>query len=105
MQIAKMTLGDYNAKYPANSSRGKFHSVRIHARKVMKDNNVPYSCKVCGYATYVEACHVKAIADFPHETLVEEVNSLKNLVFLCPNHHKEFDRGITSFDFSNGSHK
>jgi len=97
MQISKMTLGEYTSKYPANKSRGKFHNIRIDARKVMKDNNVPYSCKVCGYSTYVEACHVKAIADFALEVKVEEVNSLKNLVFLCPNHHKEFDRGISAF--------
>ena len=50
-------------------------------------------CAICGFSEYVEACHIKAISSFPLDTKVREVNSLDNLVYLCPNHHILFDRG------------
>jgi len=37
---------------------------------------------------------LKAIADFTSTQLVSEVNALTNLAYLCPNHHKELDRGM-----------
>jgi hypothetical protein len=92
--ITQLTLTECLVKYPPTSSRGKFHNIRINARKVMKDNNVPKECKVCGYSTYVEVCHIKAIADFSKETLIKEINSLSNLIYLCPNHHIELDKGL-----------
>jgi predicted restriction endonuclease len=90
-----MTLKEHNIKYPATSSRGKFHNIRINARKVMKDNNIVYKCQICGYSNFLEVCHIKAIADFDDNATIEnDINSLSNLAYLCPNHHKEIDRGL-----------
>jgi len=61
--LAEMTVLEHSITYPATPSRGKFHNIRVHARKVMKDAQVKYACRVCGYSTYVEVCHIKAIAD------------------------------------------
>ncbi len=67
-------------------------NIRGHARRVMA--KTPRVCAVCAYSIYVEVCHVKAIKDFPSDALLTEINALSNLVFLCPNHHKEYDLGI-----------
>lgn len=88
------TLEEHASVYPATPSRGKFHNIRIHARKVMKDAKVIKACKICNYTNYVEVCHIKAIADFDKSFLIKEINSLNNLIYLCPNHHWELDNGL-----------
>jgi len=92
--IKELTLREHNQFYGAKPNKGKFHEIRINARRVMKDNNIEYCCKVCGYKTYVEVCHLKSIADFDLSTKIKDINSLDNLAYLCPNHHKELDRGL-----------
>lgn len=89
--LSELSLQEHNAKYPATGSRGKFHNIRINARKVMKDANVTKECKKCGFNLYVEVCHIKAISDFPPEALIKEINSLDNLMYLCPNCHWRLD--------------
>jgi predicted restriction endonuclease len=99
-----MTLKEHNTKYPATPSRGKFHNIRINARKVMKDNNITYKCQICGYSNFLEVCHIKAIADFDDNATIEnDINSLSNLAYLCPNHHKEIDRGLLPITAVHGS--
>lgn len=68
--------------------------VRNHARKHMKSFMGKQECAICGYSTYVEICHRKPIRDFPDTATLKEINSLDNLLFLCPNHHKELDLGM-----------
>lgn len=67
-------------------------NIRGQARRVMRD--ALKQCSVCAYSIYVEVCHIKAIKDFPPTALLTEINTLSNLVFLCPNHHKELDLGL-----------
>jgi len=93
-KIEGITLLEHNIAYPATSSRGKFHNIRIHARKVMKDAKISKICKICGYSNYVEVCHIKPIADFKLDSFIKEINNLNNLVYLCPNHHWELDNGL-----------
>lgn len=52
---------------------------------------------VCGYKKHIQVCHIKAVSDFSDETLIGEINNLKNLVGLCPNHHWEFDHNCLDF--------
>ena len=49
------------------------------------------TCTICGYDKYYEVCHIKSVSDFSDDSLISEINSLDNLVALCPNHHKEYD--------------
>ena len=92
--IGELTLQEHANKYPVTLSRGKFHNIRVNARKVLKDAKISYECKVCAYKNYVEVCHIKAIADFNPTCLINEINNLSNLIYLCPNHHIELDKGI-----------
>ena len=64
------------------------------ARKAYFESKVIIACNVCGYATHVEVAHIKSVQSFSDNSTIQEINSLHNLVALCPNHHWEFDNGI-----------
>lgn len=51
-------------------------------------------CEYCGYNRTVEVCHIKPIASFSRDEPISSINSLDNLICLCPNCHWEFDNGL-----------
>jgi len=75
---------DYNAR------------IRQLARKVYYDAGLPRQCVCCGYTKHVQVCHIRSIQDFPADTPISVINSLDNLVALCPNCHWKFDHGRLS---------
>lgn len=83
------------------SSRTNWQSARTAIRKhssiVMETASVVKACKVCGYSIHVEICHIKAVSDFNDDSLIADINAIENLVYLCPNHHWEFDNGLIDF--------
>lgn len=55
-------------------------------------------CEKCG-KEYTEDYrkdknYIKKISSFELKNKLEEINSLENLVYLCPNHHWELDNDI-----------
>lgn len=83
-------------KYSTGNPTNRYARIREHSRRLaLKDRPNP-CCLICGYSIYIEVCHIKAINEFNGETKLNEVNTLSNLTILCPNHHKEFDRGLLS---------
>lgn len=68
--------------------------VRKHARTLAAEQAREKVCRVCGYSTYVELCHIKPISEFPDEATLLEINGPENTVYLCPNHHKELDLSV-----------
>lgn len=42
---------------------------------------------------HVECAHIKNISDFKLSDKLSDVNHIDNLIWLCPNHHWEFDFG------------
>lgn len=73
--------------------------IRGLARMLYRRSSRPNACAVCGYDTYHEVCHIKPINGFLPTDSVADVNRLRNLVALCPNHHWEFDHGLLSSAF------
>lgn len=69
--------------------------IREWARKIMLASGQAKVCKFCPYDKALEVCHIKAIKDFSESSLVSEINSLDNLMYLCRNCHWEFDHGLT----------
>ena len=69
-------------------------TIRRHAQQVFKENNPNPKCAICGYQHHVEVAHIKAVSDFDNDATIREINSIDNLIGLCPNHHWEFDNGI-----------
>lgn len=75
----------------------KYALIRGKARAKMNFYQVKRECFVCGYTNYVEVHHKKSCNSFSDNSLLSEVNDLNNLVYLCPNHHFEADKGILKF--------
>ena len=88
---SKVTIADtlYSNSNPSNS----YARIRDNARCLYKKSDKPKAC-ICGYDKHYEICHIKAIKDFDKDTPIVVVNSLDNLVALCPNCHWEFDKGL-----------
>jgi hypothetical protein len=78
------------------SHKNPFVHVRKVARVLMEESGREKKCAVCGFDAHVEVCHIKPISQFDRETLLLEVNSFDNLVYLCPNHHTLLDMGLIS---------
>lgn len=70
--------------------------LRKHAREILRYRK--RVCANCNYSEHVEACHVKSVSSFSAETLLLEINDPSNLVFLCPNCHKQLDGGHLRFE-------
>jgi len=75
-----------------NSQRSSSHAlIRTRARALC--HKLYSACKFCGYNKHIEIAHIKPISSFPDDTPLSIINSLSNLLPLCPNCHWEFDRG------------
>lgn len=85
-----ITLGE--AIYQDLHKSSAFALVRTRARSIAKA--LGWSrCSICGYSKIIEIAHIKPINTFDENTKISEINDIKNLVPLCPNHHWEFDHG------------
>jgi hypothetical protein len=89
----KITLGDivYNEdQVKAN----RYTKVRDNSKRIYFSSNRPQECSHCGYSKHFEVCHIKPIHMFDLTTPISAINSLDNLIALCPNCHWEFDNGL-----------
>lgn len=73
-------------------------TIAKEAKRIYRLSGLSRVCTYCGYDKFVDVCHVKPVSEFPDGTLLIEVNDIKNLITLCPNHHREFDNGLISVD-------
>jgi hypothetical protein len=85
-------IRDYICNHP--EAKAKYNHVRTWARRTMERYGPKKECAVCGFDIIVEVCHIESITEFSEDALMGEVNALDNLVYLCPNHHAMFDRGL-----------
>lgn len=84
----KQSLFDNASNY--TSAR---NTLQRHALRVLKQSGAIKECVICGYSNCIHTCHIQSVKSFENNALVCEINVLDNLVFLCPNHHWEFDNG------------
>lgn len=73
------------------SARGSI--VRDAKNKYMKSGRM-LSCAICGYNKHIEIAHIKPVSSFNDEATIGEINSIDNLIALCPTHHWEYDNGL-----------
>lgn len=69
-------------------------TIRKLAESTYKASGKPNYCAKCGYSNHIEIAHIKAVSDFDDSATIAEINSIDNLIALCPNHHWEYDHGI-----------
>jgi len=78
---------------------GSDHPACRHARRRQDARRqylaaFPCRCIHCRYDEHIEVSQRRAVASFSLDTPIGVVNSLDNLVGLCPTPHREFDRGL-----------
>lgn len=85
-----VTLGEVQSerKYQRNSR------VRALARNLYIKSGRPRHCSICQYSVHFEVAHIVDVSKFPEDTMLSVVNSLDNILALCPNHHWEFDNNL-----------
>jgi 5-methylcytosine-specific restriction endonuclease McrA len=90
-----MTLEEYyNRPFMINKHPSwRFDRVRQFAKQWFPELK-KRSCSHCGYSKHVEICHIVPISKFEKSAKLSEVNSINNLLVLCPNCHWEFDNGL-----------
>lgn len=93
-----ITIGDLRSTYLKRGwhRQNVYTYIREQSKRIMKKLGIK-SCFICGYNKHVEACHKTTISSYPDNTLISEINSLDNLIALCPNCHWEFDHGLLKF--------
>ena len=83
-------------------SRKNWQSARTYiqklARQTFYQHNKKPKCFVCGYDKHIEVAHIKPVANFDDSTTIDQINSIDNLIGLCPNHHWEFDNGLLEIE-------
>lgn len=55
-----------------------------------------FGCYFCDYSKHIEVAHIKSVQSFDENNLIGSINSIENLVALCPTHHWEYDNGLLS---------
>lgn len=93
-EYLSQTFGEVKSRYKSSHIHDAYTFIRSGARRIAARRGMEKVCKACGYDTYVELCHIKDISKFPDEATMAEINSPENLVYLCPNHHKELGLGL-----------
>ena len=73
----------------------KHSRIRTLARSKYLKSGGEKCCAICGYDKYFEIHHIKPINEFDDDSKIGvDINNVKNLIALCPNHHWEFDNGL-----------
>jgi predicted restriction endonuclease len=86
----------------AGRGRSRYDSIRQYARVIMQLSNIEKKCFLCSFNVIVHVCHIIPIYTFDENTLMKEVNSIKNLIYLCPNDHALLDAGLIEVGDSRG---
>lgn len=90
-------LGDLSKEEIKSKTTG-YQSYRTTIRRnsylVMEQSTTKKECAICGYDIHVEICHIKSVSSFNSSAKLSEINDINNLIYLCPNHHYEFDNGL-----------
>jgi hypothetical protein len=67
-------------------------AITRHARRTYLASGQGMRCKVCGFNFHVHIAHIRGVSEFTDDDKISDINDLKNLVALCPNHHIMFDK-------------
>lgn len=81
---------------------GKYSTTKLtHLRKCAKEtlekSDKKKICIFCNDESLIpilQVCHIKGVMSFDKTATLREVNDLKNLAWMCPNHHALFDKGL-----------
>lgn len=92
--------GDFTLGYYINGKNylsSKCQQIRRDARRTLERSDCKKECVYCKdpqWNKILQCCHIKDILEFSEDVLIKEINDPFNLVWLCPNHHAMFDKGL-----------
>lgn len=95
--LGQLTKSDLMNKHNGIYSNWR-SSICKHARKIFRKYGGDKKCIICQYSNHIDVAHINSVSSFEDNVKVEIINSIENLIPLCPNHHWEFDNGILSID-------
>ena len=81
-------MGHYRSKGSNNFGV----AARGEAKRYAKLIGLDRSCIICGYTFYLHLAHVKPLSQFDDSEIMSTTWK-DNVVYLCPNHHYEYDHG------------
>lgn len=84
------TLEEISGK---GNARVKWSSLRGWAKLILKLVQRKRICIFCNHTCVLDVAHIKSISSFKENVLCGEVNHPDNLAYMCPTHHKMFDKG------------
>ncbi|MCO6501383.1 MAG: HNH endonuclease [Vicingus serpentipes] len=90
--ITSLTKGELFDKY--RNWQSARSTIQSNARKVLIESGREMKCVECEYSLHVDCCHIKDVSEFSSDSLISEINDTNNLVWLCKNHHWEFDNEL-----------
>lgn len=79
----------------------KCSEIRHNAKRILEESGREKVCQYCKnheFDEILEVHHVKGILEHDSDTLIKEINSENNLVWLCPNHHTMIEKGLITLD-------
>ncbi len=86
-RILDITIGEIRNKYKNRPKKNTYQNIRHNAILIMKNSNKEKVCSLCGWDKHVEVHHIKNIGSFEDTVKISEINSLDNLIYVCPNCH------------------
>lgn len=98
-RIKERTLGSYVNGYKYLGTR--CGEIRRDARRTLEESTRDKCCEYCHDASFndiLQVHHIRGILEFDRSATVGEINNEKNLVWLCPNHHKMLELGLIKLD-------
>lgn len=91
--LGLLTIAEVEQIGELHEKKDRYGRIRSHCRLIhAKLADKP--CAKCGYDKHVEICHIRAISDWPKDTLIKIVNAESNVIQLCRNHHWEQENGL-----------
>lgn len=89
---ASQTKGQLFAK--SKSWQNARSAIVKHAKWMFNRESKKTTCHVCSYNNFIDVCHIKPVSKFSDDTTISIINAPENLIGLCPNHHREFDKDL-----------
>lgn len=83
-----------NRKGMRSKSNLSHAEIRGHARAILRRAKPELICNWCGYDKHVECCHLTPVGSFSPSTMLQDINHISNLCWLCRNCHWELDHGM-----------
>jgi len=97
VKFGNQTLGEFLNLHDGYTAQ-KIMPINRNSRILLKETNQDEKCANCGWNKHVQCAHKKPIMSFSKKTKIKIINSLNNLLWMCPNCHWLLDNNKLEMD-------